>query len=81
MVNRKRVFYITQWYRTIEVRLCYRLALQERRHLGLVAHGRGGGAPWTTQRLQLSHSDSLQSAIHSFDSISHLKSTVPSTFR
>ena len=80
MVNSKRVLYITQWYRTTEVRLCYRLALQERRHLGLVAHGRGG-APWTTQRLQLSHSDSLQSAIHSFDSISHLKSTVPSTFR
>ena len=43
MVNSKRVLYITQWYRTIEVRLCYRLALQERRHLGLVAHGRGGG--------------------------------------
>ena len=43
MVNHKTILYITQWYRTIEVRLCYRLALQERRHLGLVAHGRGGG--------------------------------------
>ena len=43
MVNSKRVLYITQWYRTIEVRLCYRLALQERRHLGLVARRRGGG--------------------------------------
>ena len=48
---------------------------------GLSDPREGGGAPWTTQRLQLSHSDSLQSAIHSFDSISHLKSTVPSTFR